>query len=252
MQQNSLLAQLIRLPGSAETGASAPFLTGLQTRQVLNTIITARLGTGTPNAPGNSNAALQAIQQQVQAGMQQLSQLKDRLAQYGSADADIPSFTPSPYKTKSFLQRLELGANIQLGKTNRFMPTAADLGLGVGYKLKFGTAGIGISYKVGLGNGWRDIRFSSNGVGLRSYIDIRIKEKFLLSGGYEQNYLTGFNSPAPLRDLSNWQRSGLLGLSRKMQIKGKKTAKVSLLWDFLSYSNQPQSQPLVIRMGYIL
>jgi hypothetical protein len=243
--ENSLLASFFRLQGGGGGAGMAPTLAGLQTRQTVGAMIADRVGSGGPNT-------MSAVRQQVQNGMQQLNALKDKMAQYGSADADLPSFTPSEYKTKPLLKRVGFETNLQFGKANQFMPTAADLGLGIHYKTKFGVIGVGASYKLGLGTGWRDIRLSSDGAGLRSYLDIKLKKQLFISGGYEQNYFNSFRSFTQLSNSTAWQSSGLLGISKKVTGKGKKSAKLSILWDFLSYQHRPVSQPVIVRFGYTL
>jgi hypothetical protein len=73
-----------------------------------------------------------------------------------------------------------------------------------------------------------------------------------MSGGYEMNYRTEFNSIAQLKGLGGWQRSGLIGLSKVIDMKTKffKKTKVQLLWDFLSYQQIPRTEPIVFRVGY--
>jgi hypothetical protein len=105
---------------------------------------------------------------------------------------------------------------------------------------------------VGWGTGWDSIKFTNAGVGLRSFIDWKIKGQLWLTGGYEQNYRTEFNSLNQLKSLSAWQQSGLLGVSKVFKLKSKliKGTKMQFLWDFLSYSQRPQTQPLLFRIGY--
>jgi hypothetical protein len=52
--------------------------------------------------------------------------------------------------------------------------------------------------------------------------------------------------------LQYWTRSGLIGLSKTVSMKSRvfKKAQLQLLWDFLSYQQVPQTQPLVFRIGY--
>lgn len=246
--RHSLLAQWFALPGTAAP-ATAASLAGLQTRQSVLSGIATSLGLAALS-PGAQQNALQVVQSRVQSGMQQVSALQQRVQQYGNADGDMPSFRPSAYKTRSLLQRIEWGANVQFGKTNRLLPTTADIGLSLGYKLPIGAIGMGLSYKLGMGSDWRKPRFTSNGLGLRSYIDLRLKGQLLLSGGYEREYLHGFSRLSVLRDQQLWQQSGLIGLSRKIPLRGNKMAKLSLLWDFLSGEVRPQRQPVVLRMGW--
>ena len=126
----------------------------------------------------------------------------------GSSDAEMPEgFKPNDQKTKSFLKRLEYGTNIQSQKASYFFPTTSDFGLSVGYKLNDKSIiGIGASYKLGLGKGWNDIKLSSEGIGLRSFIDWKVKGSFWISGGYEQNYRSAFKNFSQLQSVNDWQR----------------------------------------------
>src|SRR6201991_2267036 len=103
----------------------------------------------------------------------------------------MPDFKPNDQRTKTFWRRLEYGTNFQTTRNNYAFPTTSDLGLSVGYKLsEKSTIGIGASYKLGWGNGIQHIVFSSQGAGVRSFVDVRIKGSFSASGGLEYNYTT--------------------------------------------------------------
>ncbi len=247
ISENNLLASLFKFPGSAQPdGVAIPTLTGLQTRASVNEMIQTAISAGGPNAYNQ-------VRQQIQDGQAQLSVLKNKIAQYGSADAEIPTFKPNSQKTKSFLKRLEYGANIQFGKSNQFMPTTSDIALSLGYKINDKSSiGIGASYKLGLGSGWNNIRLTNEGLGLRSYIDWKIKGGFYLSGGYEQNYNSQFKNIGQLKQYSSWQAAGLVGLTKKTKLKGNKSAKLQIMYDFLSYSHVPATQPFIFRTGFSL
>lgn len=245
--KNSLLGSLFALPGTSTYPTAS--LAGLQTRFMVNQSIQNRFGSG-------SNVT-QQLQQNVQNAQGQLNQLKNKInsfssGSYGSAsDGDLPEFKPNQQKTKSFLKRLEYGTNIQSQRANYFFPVTSDIGLSVGYKLNDKSIiGIGASYKLGLGRGWNDINLSSQGVGLRSFMDWKIKGSFYMSGGYEQNYRTLINSIDQLKNYSAWQSSGLLGISKKYSLKGKMKGEMKLLWDFLSYQQVPRTQAIIFRVGY--
>ena len=67
--------------------------------------------------------------------------------------------------------------------------------------------------------------------------------------------LPGIRIPSPLgggQERAAWQQSGLLGLSKVLDVKNKyfKKTKLQLLWDFLSYQQAPRTQPVVFRIGY--
>ena len=238
---------MFKLPGSgAGNTAVQPVLAGIQTRASVNSLMQTSMAAGGPNA-------ITLVKQQIQAGQAELSLLKDKIAKYGSSDAEIPSFKPNSQKTKSFLKRLEYGANIQFGKSSQYIPTSSDIAVSLGYKINDkSSAGIGISYKMGLGTGWDNIKLSSQGIGLRSYIDWKIKGSFYFSGGYEQNYNSQFKNINQLKEYSSWQSTGLIGLSKKLKLKGAKSTKISVMYDFLSYRHTPITQPFVFRTGFNL
>jgi hypothetical protein len=239
-----MLAQLFKLP---DNYGSAESLAGLQTVASVQQLLNGRAAAGGPNAG-------QAMQQGMQQAQAQLKSLKDKINKLGgnSSSVDMPSFTPNKQKTKTFLQRLEYGMNVQTQKVHGILPTTSDIALTAGYKLNDkSTIGIGASYKLGWGTGIKDIHLSSQGMGLRSYVDIKLKGNLWISGGYEQNYLQAFSSYEQLYNIKAWQQSGLIGLTKKYRI-GKKTNSMQVLWDFLSYSQQPRAEAIKFRIGYKL
>jgi len=250
MQRNSLFAQLFRLPGDPNGSAQAVNLTGLQTRAQVNNLIRNQLASGGPNAQAQ-------FRQNLQEAQNQLSQLKDKITKAGggSSELDMPEgFKPNPEKTKSFWKRVELGTNIQSQRSRGLLPASSDIGLSLGYKLNPNSViGIGASYKLGWGKDIRHIRISHQGLSLRSFVDYKIKGSFWVTGGYELNYRSGFSNVEELRDLSRWQSSGLIGVSKVINLQNKwlKKTKLMLLWDFLSYQQRPRTQTLLFRIGYI-
>lgn len=250
-RKNSLLASMFRIPDTFGDPAILTSLSGLQTRAQVNGIIQTQLSMAGPSA-------MQQFQSNIQNAQAQLNQLKEKVLWQGgsSSDAAMPEgFKPNNQKTKTVLQRLEYGANIQSQKATNYFPVTSDLGISVGYKMNDKSIlGIGVSYKLGWGTGWDNLKLSSEGVGLRSYIDWKIKGGLWISGGYEQNYRTAFENIAQLRNRSAWQQSGLLGISKKFSFKSKllKQTNIRLLWDFLSYQQVPRTQAVVFRVGYNL
>ena len=201
------------------------------------------------------------IQQNVQQAQGQLNELKNKLASLGtgsygnsSGEIDMPEGTRLNHqKVKSLKDRIEIGANIQSQKSNRFFPQTNDLGLSVSFKMsdKF-SAGVGSSVKIGLGN-WNAIRVSYEGIGIRSHISWLLHGSFYLSGGYEQNYRTAFRNLQQLRNYNAWQSSALVGVSKRYSVGGKKLkGEMKLLLDCLSFSQIPKGQPVIFRIGYAL
>jgi hypothetical protein len=251
MRNNSQLAGMFRLPVGGDLSSAASFA-GLQTRASVNALIQDRMG---------SSADAQAMfRQNVQSARSQLYQLKNKVSGYSSGSyentssgIEMPDFKVNEQKTKSFLKRLEYGGNVQSQKARMMFPVTSDLGFSVGYKLNSRSViGLGASYKLGLGSGWNHVKLSHEGVGLRSFVDYKIKGSLFISGGYEQNYRSIFTTLNELRNYSSWQSSGLIGLSKKYKISKKLKGNVQLLWDFLSYRQVPQTQAVLFRVGYRL
>ncbi|MDO6433111.1 hypothetical protein Q4E93_21055 [Flavitalea sp. BT771] len=242
MKQNSQLAGLFNLPGNYGDPAT---LSGLQTRDQVAALIQQQVSAG-------GAAALQA---NLQSAQSQLDGYKDKLSKLGggSGDIDMPDFKPNDQKTKTFWKRLEYGTNFQTTRNNYYFPTVSDFGLSVGYKLsEKSMVGVGASYKLGWGNGIQHIAFSSQGMGLRSFVDVRLKGSFSASGGFEYNYTKPFSSYQQLRTWNNWTKSGLIGVSKTVSMKSRvfKKTKLQLLWDFLSYQQVPRTQAVIFRIGY--
>jgi hypothetical protein len=262
MRKNSLLASLFRMPRDPDDPVFLAGLAGLQTRVEVNNLIAQQFASGALNAQAR-------FQENVRQAGAQLNQLKEKLLKASSngeglvgADDIIPGgFKPNNQKTRPLLKRLEYGANIQAQRATNFFPATTDLGLSVGYKLNDKSIiGVGASYKAGLGGGWNHMELSSQGAGLRSFADLKLKGSIWISGGYEMNYksqLRGVQISSPFvggHEATAWQQSGLIGLSKVMDVKSKffKKTKLQLLWDFLSYQQVPRTQPVIFRIGYHL
>ncbi|WP_343672474.1 hypothetical protein [Chitinophaga sp.] len=238
VKNNSIIGNMFNLGENYNTSRT---LEGLQVRTQVEEIVQTRLGSD----PG----ARAAISQQMQQVKDKISELKNKFPELNS-QAEMPDFKPNPVKTKSFFKRLEYGGNIQFQKSNSYYPTIGDIAGQVGYKFnKNGSIGLGISYKLGLGTGWNHIAFSHQGIGLRSYIDYKIKGSFYLTGGYEKNYFQHFSNFSELYQLKQWAESALLGVSKKYKINPKVKGNLQLLYDFLLKGNSTTNH-IKVRVGY--
>jgi hypothetical protein len=249
MKKNSILASLFRMPpDDPNDPAYLQSLAGLQTRTQLAQFVQQQFA-------GPSPSGMQQIRQNMQGAQSELQQLKDKLNQSGgsSTDEGMPDFRPNSQKTKTLLQRIAIETNMQTQQSSTLFPVTSDLGLSLAYKLDDKKMfGIGASYKLGWGQNIQHVNITQQGAGLRSFVDWKLKSSLWLSGGFEMNYRTVITGLSQLKNLSAWQRSGLLGLSKKLDVKTKifKNTSLSLLWDFLSYSQVPRTSPLVFRVGY--
>lgn len=244
MRKNSMLASLFRLRGNSGAATAIQPLPGLQTRTQINAILQQSAGAAGPNPA-------QLFQSNIQQAQSQLEQIKNKINEFGGgSDAELPAFRPNTQRVKSFWKRLELGSNIQNARNSAWLPISTDIGLSAGFKLSDqSVVGIGVAGRIGWGKDIKHIALSYEGLSTRSFLDYKLHRSFWISGGYEFNHRASFTRIEQLKALSAWQPSGLIGITKKYQI-GKIKGKMSLLWDFLSYRQQPQQPAIVWRLGY--
>ena len=244
MERNSLLASLFGSPGSGGNPNGTIGL--LQSRASVLASAQTQLSAGGPNPQ-------QVLQQVMGQAQGQLNQLRQQVAKFGNggSDFDIPDFRPNPQKSKKLFQKIELSANVQSTRHNNIFPLSSDIGFSVGYKPTGKMIiGIGGAYKIGWGTSFSDIRISHQGVGIRSFIDWRIKGGLFISGGYEQNYFAEIRNIQQLKDYSAWKSSALLGISKKYSIGKKKKGEMKVLYDFFSHTKVPRTSSVLFRLGF--
>lgn len=154
-------------------------------------------------------------------------------------------------KTKTFRQRIQTDLDLDFVKSTAYLPARANVALMLGYKVTDKqVAGIGLSYVMGLGNGWRNIRLTNEGLGLRTYLRWKMKYNIYLQANGEWTYMVRFNNIDVLKNRSDWQTAALAGISKSYQVSKKIKGNFQILYNFLYNRTYPPSQPLVIRMGY--
>ncbi|MEP6844559.1 MAG: hypothetical protein ABI861_01080 [Panacibacter sp.] len=251
-QKNSYLAQLFPMPGTSNATTQA--LPGLQTRAGIQQQLQQRFGTQLSLSANNSSGGTGYFQQQLGTAQSRLNELKDKInnAGGGNSDMTIPDFKPNEQRSKSFLKRLEYGLSFQSQQGTYFLPATTDIAFNLGYKISDNkVAGVAASYKLGWGSGWDHIAFSSQGLGLRSYVDIKAKGNFWITSGFEYNYLSSFRSLQELHtNVDVWQRSALAGLTKKYKISKNREGKIQVLYDFLHNKQTPPSPALKFRVGW--
>lgn len=250
MQQHSYLSRLFGHPATVASPTGTP-PAGLQTKAQLQQLIGQHTGVSITGSGGGSQ---QFMQQQLQQAQQQLSQLQDKVTQLaskvGSPDLTLPDFSPNEQKTRSFLNRLEFGFTIQSQAGNYWLPGSSTLALSVGYRLNDRSAvGIGGSYIMGLGSGLDHIALSNLGIGMRSYLEEKLKGSIWLTGEIDYNYMQAFQKWSQVDHLDVWQQGALIGLSKKYRLTGRKTGTLQVLYDALYRQHIPATQPILFRTG---
>jgi len=261
-QQNSIFASLFPMPQSVTNDPSTAVL-GLPTRSQVQAAVIGQAAPAQgapaqgspPQGSMDGGSPSGALQQQITNGQDQAMDAQGRLSQLGgggsasNGNATMPDYTPNSQRTKTFFKRIFSFYSFQTESATPALPAIANIGAGVGYKLSDKMQfGFGAAYRLGMGRSLNDISFSSQGVSLRSFLNMKFKGSLWISGGYEGDYLQAFSKLRDLKIESLWQKSALLGLMKKYKI-GKKEADITLLYDFLAATHKATAQPLVFRIG---
>jgi hypothetical protein len=252
--QNSELASVFQLPGAGGSiaGGGGAVNTAFPTREMVQQNLMTRLGSSPDPA--------QAIQQGMQSGTSYMNSLKNKFipSAGGGADIDMPDYKVNNQKTKSFWKRIELGSNLQTVRGNNFFPVTSDVGLSAAFKISDNISyGLGTATKIGWGQGWNNIAVTYQGLAFRSFFDWKIPSNggllgnFWATGGAEMNYRSQLRTIEVLKDYSVWQRSALIGMSKKYAIGKKWKGNAQLLYDVL-WKQTPGATPVVFRLGYSL
>jgi hypothetical protein len=253
MQKNSFLAGIMGVPPGYGTPQG---ITGLQTREQIMGMIQSKMGSGSGGG-GGSGGGIASLQNTLNSAKQDINKLHSKLSSLGggSGGMDMPDFKPNDQHSKTFLKRLEYGVSLQTTQTTYYYPTTTNIGVTVAYKLGASNlVGVRGSYLIGWGNGFQHMALSSQGISFGSFLQIKIKSSFSLTGGLEYNYETPFSTFKAIRSLIAWTPSGLIGITKTISMKSTvfKKTQVSILWDLLSYYQVPRTQPFVFRLGYSL
>lgn len=246
MAKHGELARLFGPPAGADPAGAGNPIPGLQTRAGLMQELQNRFGQEFTQNGGMLQQQLQegmdevmALQNPIELAKKHLEDMKNKISsQLSPADQEKAALKALPIK-----QRFEIGWNLQTNTSLHNFPAMTDAGLSLGYKLSPRLLiGTGAAYKFGLGESFRKLRFTHEGLGLRSFTDWRLfkaHNKYFknlwLTSGYEMNYSERMNSSAQVnRNL--WIKSAVFGITRR---KGKGTIQVLYTLDFVdNYRNQ--------------
>ncbi|MEO6733213.1 MAG: hypothetical protein ABIN01_18465, partial [Ferruginibacter sp.] len=244
-QENSPLSRLFTLSGSFPTlssGGSVPIVNGLPSRNLVQNLMQANFPLGIPSP-------LQKLQSLEAKPL--LDGLKDSSRAHNKIDDPrVPTFKPNTQRAVPFKKRLEFGSDLEFGKSTNYLPATANIALKIGYKLNDkSSAGMGINYLLGIGRGWNNVRFTNNGIGLRTYLKWKLKKGLDIQGGGEWNHLS-FTNFDQLKIVDEWQQSALLGICKSYAIGKKLKGNVQILHDFLYNHHVPVSPPFLFRFGY--
>ncbi len=185
-----------------------------------------------------------ALAKRMTEGHQKLSALKDKFEEVQDITKPIKK-KPNPYKGKPLKERLAIGGNFQI---NRSEPVTADLAAELAYKInKDSEIGIGSSYRIRLKK-FRVNNIPTEVLNLRSFYHYRIWKNVGLQANYELNYSEPRELPRLDGQGKEWQQSGLAGFRIAQGLLGKFEAYTTIQYDFLHKVTGPNPK-WVFRFG---
>jgi hypothetical protein len=173
------------------------------------------------------------------------------MTNFGNMDnaAQMPKFTPNPYKTKSFWQRIDVGFNFQFDQRSIFMPATGIAGAQATFNFspKF-SVGVLTNYRFGMGD-IKNIRFSHAGAGYGAFANYKIWKSLGAQVGFERNWRAEMEMNE-IRNPATWTSSALMGMTWEYGIGKKARGTMGVFFDCLYKQHTPETNAVLWRMGW--
>lgn len=182
-----------------------------------------------------------------------LGMMSEQSTEFGNLDnaAQMPSFTPNPYKTKSFWERIDAGFNLEFDGKTYFLPSCGVAGFQLANNIdKRWSAGALINYRFGMGEDIRHIRFSSMGAGYGVFVNGKVWKGLGAQAGFERNWRTEVKTTEELQFPAAWTSAALLGLTWEYGIGKRAKGTLGVFFDALHNSHTPQTNAILWRTGW--
>jgi len=180
-----------------------------------------------------------------------LGNLSNQTASFGNMDnaAQIPNFTPNPYKTKSLWQRIDVGFILQFDNRTLFLPSTGVAGAQVSFNFdpKFNVGALA-NFRFDMGE-IKNIQFSHVGAGYGAFANYKVLKALGLQAGYERNQRAEMEMNENRYPVA-WTSSVLAGLTWEYGIGKKAKASVGVFYDFLHKQHTPVTNAILWRMGW--
>ena len=186
-------------------------------------------------------------------GADLLGSMSSQAITLGNLDnaAQIPKFTPNPYKTKNFWKRIDMGFNLQFDNRTYFIPATGIAGTQASFNFnsKF-CVGILANYRFGMGE-IKNIQFTHAGAGYGVFANYKVWKVLGVQTGYERNWRTDMEMGENLYPAA-WSSSTLAGLTWEYGIGKKSKASIAVFYDFLYQRHTPHTNTILWRIGWKL
>lgn len=253
-------------PGMSASGLEK---LGYQTKDQLNKSLQQKFGNSLSQVQQLMGNQVGDWQNKAQDAANQVKDLKNNTAQAKQSLQQARSqisgsqgnFKVNPMRGLPFWKRLEKQYNWQTARATpdgkpAMIQGAAMIGFRHTPKLSYG---LGAALNIGLGQDWNHIRFSFEGLSLRSYLQYQLIYGIGLYGGYERMYkqatFTGSNQnaseiisvPNP-HNTTNYNESVLFGLTKSYKLNNKWNGQIQVMYD-IWWKDKGLNSPVVLRFA---
>lgn len=233
---------------------------GYQTRQQLSANLQQHFGKNLGAVQTQMRSQIAAWQSEAQGTIIEVKDTKNSLQ--SAKNRLKPGFKVNPMRSLPFWQRIEKSYTLQTARASAdgSKPAMLEMSGMAGYRqTQTLSAGIGVALDVGLGQDWSHIKFSFQGLGLRSYVQWKgLPYEFGLYGGYERLYkgyaFWGRNSnstgveliPENIHNTFIYSDAVVVGLTKTYKINNRWNGAIQLLYD-IWWKEKNLNSPIVLR-----
>jgi hypothetical protein len=230
---------------------------GYQTKRQVAAGLQQKYGSNLGAMQGNLSKEVDKWQSEAQGLAANIKETKQALT--GLRNTEKPKFRINPMRGLPFRKRIEHQYGFQTTRaTAAGKPAMVQLSSMAGYRLSPRlSAGIGAALNTGLGQSWSAIRFTFEGLGMRSYVAWQWQYGIGVYGGYERTWKEAAfggsaaeaHPPGPgkmCHEGRDYSEALLLGVTKSYRINTKWNGAVQLLYDAW-WQDKGLKSPLVLR-----
>lgn len=217
---------------------------GFQTKRKMQANLQKKIGGDLTGLQGNLGGQIKEYQESLKEAEELKKTVKETKASVKSLTKTTkPDFKVNPMRGLPFLKRIEQQYNWQTTRaTFDGKPAVFSFAAMAGYKhtprLSYG---LGAATSIGLGTSWNNVRFTFEGIGLRTYAAWQWQYGIGAYAGYERLYkkavfVTSNESTLPSLTESKhnteaYSEALLVGLTKAYRINSKMSGSIQLLYD---------------------
>lgn len=235
---------------------------GYQTKRQVNEQLQQKFGSnlgGIQQSMGKQISDYQDKLKEVKAATGTLKQSKQSLRQLKTINK--PSFRVNPMRGMPFSKRIEKQWNFQTNRaTVDGTPAMLQLSAMAGFKHTPNlTYGAGVATAIGLGRNWNNIKFSFEGIGVRTFAEWQWQYSIGAYAGYERMFkqavFSKTNETIPsikenAHSTNTFSESILIGLTKRYRINEKMNGSIQVLYD-IWYKEKGLRTPIQLRITTI-